>query len=184
MSGTINAKKGLIGGWNINENYLGVWGNPEDTFFLFPNPTIKAGSTLKNYPNWSDDYWHIYIKNKFGVDINGNMYTQGGKIGGWTINSNSITNGNTILQADGGIAVGSSFGVTSGGILTANGATISGIITADEGRIGTWTISANALIGNNYYLDAGAYWDSAGIKLDPNGIHYTYEVATGDWSTA
>jgi len=62
-----------------------------------------------------------------------------GSIGGWTINTNTISKNYTSLNSDGSITAGSSgeFTVTSAGALTATQATIRGSIKGTSGGFGT-----------------------------------------------
>lgn len=99
------------------------------------------------------------------VVVRGNIFSNVGTIGGWTLSSNSLASGtgsttlysngaavigNTTIAADGQITNGGSFSVSSTGVLTATGASFSGTIT------GNTTSTADLFIreptGGRYYL--------------------------------
>jgi len=96
--GTIYASAGLIAGWNVKSNYLGVWNNSGEgsgsasNYFMSP-------SGLYNY--WSHDNnrhnWLIYFKDKFGIDTTGKLYCNGAVIRG-NLNAGDLTDG-TIAAA-------------------------------------------------------------------------------------
>ena len=80
-----------------------------------------------------------------------------GTIGGWTVNSTTISKNYTSLNSDGSITAGSGgeFTVSSAGELAATGATISGTIRASQGGFGTfsgatlskgWTITSPSIV--------------------------------------
>lgn len=78
-----------------------------------------------------------------------------GSIGGWTINTDTISKNYTSLNSDGSITAGSSgqFTVTSAGALTATGATIMGTVRASNGGFGTLTSDLSA-IDKGWEIDA------------------------------
>lgn len=91
---------------------------------------------------------------EFLVDRDGNV----------TANSVSITGGN--------LNINDNFEVTNDGILTARGADIQGIIQANEGNIGGFTIGENAVYHTipsfNDTSSTGVYLGTDGIKLGEN----------------
>lgn len=91
---------------------------------------------------------------EFLVDRDGNV----------TANSVSITGGN--------LNINDNFEVTNDGILTARGADIQGIIQANEGNIGGFTIGENAIYHTipsfNDTSSTGVYLGTDGIKLGEN----------------
>lgn len=102
----------------------------------------------------------------FKIDENGYMHaTHGGKIGGFTIGSESIYNGKTTYSdttTDGvylgtkGIGLGKGkFYVTDTGYLHASDATITGTVTATDGEIGGWTIGDDSISSGNVKLYSG-----------------------------
>lgn len=96
--GTIYSSAGLIAGWNIQSNYLGVWNNSGEgsgsasNYFMSP-------SGLYNY--WSHDTnrhsWLLYFKDKFGIDTTGKLYCNGAVIRG-NLNAGDLSEG-TIAAA-------------------------------------------------------------------------------------
>jgi hypothetical protein len=106
---------------------------------------------------------------KFTVDSLGNVVAQSasitgfisassGSVGGWSINTGSLTSGtgasavgistgNYAFYAGNVTASSAPFSVTNTGILTASGANISGSLTATTGSIGGFTITGSALYG-------------------------------------
>lgn len=93
------------------------------------------------------------------VIVRGNIYSNVGTIGGWTISSTSLASGtgsttlysngaavigNTTIAANGRITNGN-FAVSNTGVLTATGADISGVITSTSGSIGGWLIDSSGI---------------------------------------
>ena len=120
----------------------------------------------------------------FGITDAGGLYASAGKIGGWTIGTTGLTYGTGIGSADsfclypagltypgaiGGsglsstwvMTIGSTFGVTSSGVLYATGAYISGVITASGGKIGS-ALSSGQLFINGSQTVAG---DTSGTSV-------------------
>lgn len=95
FKGTVTAKDGNIGGWTINEDYLGVYGAAEDTLFISQSgysAYVNAAGTSKNCV--------FYSHGNFAVDTGGNLYAsnvtiQGvGRLSkGSTISNSTITGG-------------------------------------------------------------------------------------------
>ena len=92
ISGTITADGGKIADWTLKKTdgekslSSGTIGSNGVHFFTsFPNDKACSvgGSDIKNN-------WRVLVANKFGVDSSGNLYTTGGKIGGWEITENGI----------------------------------------------------------------------------------------------
>ena len=83
------------------------------------------------------------------VVVRGNIFSNVGTIGGWTISNTSINSGNTYLYSNGQITNGN-FSVSNTGVLTATGASFSGTIT------GTTTATADLFVreptGGRFYL--------------------------------
>lgn len=85
-------------------------------------------------------------------EFNGKITAKEGSIGGWTINTGSLTAGKIILNSNGSISGGSSYAweiLTDGSAtfnkLTAKNANIEGYIKATSGEIGGCTISNGKL---------------------------------------
>lgn len=187
LSGTIYAKRGEIGGWEIQSDYLGHWGAVSETVFL--SYTGKTPyNTLVNGRDYTEinKTFYLFVKDKFGVDDAGNMYAKGGKIGNFTINdggfgdtSRSGTNGSGIWfqanPATGGYYINCAnygdnskyFRVGQNGVVYASGAQISGIITATNGAIGNWTLKDGLLYSSNGSYAAGMASSSGYVASDP-----------------
>lgn len=100
-----------------------------------------------------------------GAVIEGSIKATGGTVGGFTVSGNSIRHGGLTDNASGSIglaisdfertingtkrslrfAIGGKFGVASDGTVYANGAVLSGSITATGGTIGGFTISGTTI---------------------------------------
>jgi hypothetical protein len=113
--------------------------------------------------------------------IRGNVTANAGSIGGWTINSNSITAGSTTLFSTGAATFGNTaiaangritnggYTLSNTGVLTATGANISGAITATtinatvSGRIGPFDLTDTSLRSTSYnsqnYMEILDYGD-------------------------
>lgn len=159
FSGSITSTSGYIGGWKIEANQLSsnngnVFLNSSATgsniafqagskFSVAANGTLTAkdGNFTGNITGGT-----ISIGNNFRVTssgivtardgtFTGTIEADDGEIGGWTITSSSIRGGNTVLNSNGSIKVGSNFNVSTTGALTASNADISGSITSNDVNI-------------------------------------------------
>ena len=112
LTGTVTAKSGKIGNWNIGAN--GALTNT--------NATIGADGSLN-------------INNKFkvsadgileatGANISGTITATEGTIGNWSISSGALTSGATTLESSGGINVNNNFIVDSSGNVTLSSVTL------------------------------------------------------------
>lgn len=159
-----------------NEFFLGSVA--EDTFVSGSNNNIEIKS----------DNFHLTAAG--AVTMAGTITATAGAIGGFTINSNTITatdfeidpsgkritigSGTDIFIADGdeGLWLGhgtfgsAPFRVTKAGVLTATDATMTGTVTATAGQIAGWDISGNILQN-----------DSANLRL--NGRATTPKITIG-----
>lgn len=97
--GTLNAYKGIIGGWTIGPNTL-VGGN----IILNSLGSISGGSDYK----WS-------INRAGAATFNNLIASKSGLIGGWTIGSNYLMGGNLTLKSDGSIK-GDNWQISSTGL--------------------------------------------------------------------
>lgn len=123
-----------------------------------------------------DNYFGVSSSGKLycrGAEINGSITATAGTIGGWKITSNRLENsdGTVYLSASGGLHLGDTFSVSASGALSANGATISGNITASSGWIGNWQITNNRLQSSNgeVYLGTNGFKLTDKFKVDANG---------------
>lgn len=175
--GEIKSTAGTIGGWNITSHRL--WGTYTDdegkTYFNSFN--IYGGKGTSN--NWAyaisigSDSKNSSANGKFKVRQNGEMYATGAvidgtltagtgsKIGPWNITTNAIYKGNSnfgnssgMYFGTGGLSLGSTFKVTSGGALTATSATIGG-----------WTVNGTQIKSGNIVLDSSKKTITAGSNF-------------------
>ncbi len=156
-----------------------------------------AGNSYTGNSPSSNDISKGYLQNiifslgrNFAVDKDGQLFANSGtfsgtitavsgKIGGWSINENTLTatNNNFYLNSAGTgtttingtnrtslvIYAGSKFGVTSDGTLYANGGEFSGTITATSGKIGGLTLNNNSIVSTNVSSSGNGY-----LYINPN----------------
>lgn len=144
-AGEMFASAGNIGGWTIASGWLSA-GDKGEVVGMNVSKRPRTGDNAYNENSgkldWafvagaSSNSWAGWDKAPFRVSHNGKLYATAGKIGGWTINSTS-------LSGDGSISGGSISGSSiSGG--TISGASISGgSVTAESLTLGgkkvNWT---------------------------------------------
>lgn len=168
--------KGTVGGWTAGNNGL-----TNGTLVLSPAGGAITG-TVHDSGSRSD--WGIYMNGNFGVTTNGDLYASNahikgdiyadsgtfngtiyanaGQIGGWTINSNSLSGSGKISGGSisgssisgGSININNNFKVGTSGKLTATGATLSGSFSCDG-----WILNGNRLAATN---DGDVYIQSDG----------------------
>ena len=96
LNGTINAQNGDIAGWHIGADMLSKTSG--DYYFYLQSNPYNAEQAMPYNPviavQYQDDYkfyvrsnGHLYAKD---AEIEGKVTSDDGKIGGWTINSESI----------------------------------------------------------------------------------------------
>jgi hypothetical protein len=157
ITGSITSGSGTIGGWTIDTNR--IYGG---STYLYSNGQITSG----NFNVTSGG-----VLSATGASITGTLTSSAGTIGGWTINPASISAGNTALYSNGQITNGN-FSVSSGGVLSATGASISGAVTATSG---TFTGTINAAGGTfNGYVTAGG--SSFGRLDNINGYYHGINI--------
>lgn len=110
IKGEITAYSGKIGGWEINrflanpddwtaENGL-FYGKPGTTHSMVLSPGTNNTYTISNLIN-SAKKWFILGSDKFGVDIDGNMYATNANIkGSVTITGGEIKLGHRVMDDD------------------------------------------------------------------------------------
>lgn len=174
-----------IAGWRINKNSL-------------TKGTVGISSDDRSSSNiafWAGAVESSKSSSPFRVDFAGNMTSTSGYIGGWRINSSSISAGSISLNADGSIDgpgwsistggeahfnnihvsggtfhIGSNFNVSDDGTLTATNANISGTITATRGIIGGWTIGDLTISGGSTIMSAnGSITNGNRWRLNADG---------------
>lgn len=183
ISGTITASSGKIGAFSLTTSGA-----------LYTNGKSTFASTAQGFYIGSDGL--SIGTNQFkvtsagalsasGVDISGKVKASEGSIGNFTL-GNALYSGTTkttyastaagVYIGTDGIAMGQNnpFKVDSNGNLTASKATITGVITANSGKIGAFTLNTN---GQLYYgkasLDdnkSGFFLSSGGIALGANSV--------------
>lgn len=135
---TSSLQPGAIGGWVVDATsiYTGV---KTATGSFAPVGSITIGSD-----------GHI-TANKFRIDANGDAFFQGA-INGGTIDIGGFDSSSFHVDANGNMWLGAgtigaaTFSVTSGGTLSASGASISGTLSAGvNSTIGGWTAAADKL---------------------------------------
>lgn len=119
------------------------------------------------------------------ADISGTVKALNGQIGGWIIGSGSLTDldleiglsptAQYAFWAGGTLSSGPIFYVTQDGKMYAQDAEITGLITADTGRIGNWNITTSGLVsstaktGMHSSSESGviAFWAGDTVDLSP-----------------
>ena len=115
------------------------------------------------------------------AEISGNIKASGGTIGGWTIDSNSISaRGLTLssIEDKGNILSTKYFHIDKDGKLVANDAEISGNIKASGGTIGGWTIGSNSISAESTTLSSEGIISTDTFKI--NGYGYVGQVEGDD----
>lgn len=159
FEGHIKTSAGIIGGWEITSGGLrkGTLG-AANSIYLIPTGSDATNGVADIGGSGRISGWAITSSNTFGVTIDGKTYMSNGKIAGWTIDVDSIFSGTTKTSNAAGnvrlsttdfsrtingvqrdylrFAIGSNFAVNNAGTLVANGAILSGNITATTGSIG------------------------------------------------
>lgn len=195
-TGELTATGGKIGGWTIDGTSLSAKGI-----------TISSSGSISGDgaggATWSINRGSATFNNATitGTITTGNLTATGGKIGGWNINSTSLSNNGITISSDGTIsgdgAGGGSWSISRGNA-TFNNATISGTIatnnlTATGGSIGGceigpsyigvangWVISSTGeAVFNNITANGGtiAGWTISGTSIN-NG---TIDINSGGW---
>ena len=164
--GNIEAGAGHIGGWTIRtgelyNNNVGMRSSDNGNEYAF-----WAGSST---PSNISPFWVKHNGEMRATDatVTGTITATRGKIGNWTINNGSISNGVTSLNSDGSFTSGNFRVDRNGNVfannITANGGTFSNVtvrgnihattFSADSGAVGGWTINPNQLRGG--YVSGG-----------------------------
>ena len=175
--GKLTAISGKIGGWTISRFGLSYAGaTPDSTSVVL----IPGGTNSSNSIGGSSGSktWIFTAKNVFGIDDAGKMFCNGGQIGGWTLDSNSLKTGTwgtengvilctgtSTAKSIGGSAntvsgwtftSGEKFGVTKQGVVYGSDVHLTGEITANTGYIGGtsgWTITSGKIYSGT--VDSG-----------------------------
>ena len=167
-------------------------------------PRLFIGNSAGNKMTWDGST----------LSVSGSISATSGTIGGFTIDSSTISSTNvTIDSTNEKIVLGSgndvvianaldstyriwvgntspasaSFRVTKGGVLTASGATISGALTATSGSIGGFTIASSTISSTNLTIDSTNEKIVLGSGTDviiANAIDSTYRLWVGNTTAA
>ena len=186
-AGSLYSSSGVIGGWNITKDklYNGTtsMSSTEKGIFLGidnEKPGFRSYNGANQYVNITEG-----VVTAVGANIQGNIEAATGTIGGFTIDSNSIHTKNTessntkenavwlssstfarkigtTNQSKLKFAIGGNFAVNSDGKLFANGADLSGSITASGGEIG------------GFKIGSGTFTYDRGVP-DEEGVLHTVE---------
>lgn len=185
VRGSITATTGQIGPWNINSAsiYKGssAWGSSASGAAYFGDSGIS-------------------ITNKFKVDASGNATVSGtitagagSTIGPWAVSATAIYKTSATWGASGGryfgdsgLSLSDAFKVTAAGALTCTGANITGVITATTGKLGNWTLTANAITATANNANTGNVDRTTGLQWPGNGVWAIAVGATNasSWATA
>lgn len=173
----LNSKQGKIGGWTIDSNSIYIGTKQSSNAFTTSGITIYSG----------DNNGAIRSRN-FRIDTDGSAYFNGtitatsGSIGGWKINTSSITKNNVTLGSDGSITNGTKWKLNndgsgqlangkiswnSTGDLSINAQISTTKINAVEGTIGKWKISKNSIYTGTEKTSDG--FSASGITLYSDG---------------
>lgn len=168
---TVTGKVNITDGGKIGTFYV-VQSNDHSAIY---NGTNAINSTAvgvylgtNGIRNYKSETANVTIKDGVitanGANISGKLTAGSGSvIGGWSIGTNTITGGNTTLNSNGSISVGSNFSVSTSGVLTATSVNItSGTITGSATvplAFGSWTFN-----GGDLYCYNSLYQLSTGIS--------------------
>lgn len=203
-TGNITATGGSIGGWDIQNDFLGTpLGQPTNTYFLSQNGKSAY------MDNAGTRYWFLYFKNKFGVDtdgivfandvklygatVNGTINSTSGSFGGWNISTNGLTNSNSSIGSNGELSLypttGGVYRIAQGAVrFNAQGGIA--IASSSNGAVyaGNGNLDLKSCSGHTAYIgcmsDSGGSNERAGISIE-NGLlafrstgYATYNGAT------
>jgi hypothetical protein len=180
-AGAIRSTLGEIAGWTLGNTSLTAGTGGNSVGVTTDSIAFYAGNATPGSAPFRVGNDGALVASS--ADITGVIKASSGQIGSNAINkwiigtdntSASIYNGKTTLadSTNAGIYIGTDgislgtagvapqFSVTSGGVLNASSATITGTITATDGRIGSttdgWDINANVLESKNDYIKLDA----------------------------
>ena len=174
-----------IAGWTVDANQLhaGASLGQDSCFYLIPNGQLLELSSFDP----DRRRYKMVVGNQFAIDEYGNLYCNGGKIGGWSITQNALSTTNNALylgttgidadinnikREDLVFKAGDNFGVTSEGVLYATNAILSGDISAESGKIGQFDLNRKTILGYAYKPDTG-------VNYNTNSNIYNVGVSAG-----
>ena len=209
-SGQMIARSGYIGngisGWTIgnsnlyntknalnhNSNGVFIGTNGIGLGQLTDYKDITGASSTDNHSKFEVTSSGTLYAN--GGYFRGKINANGGYIAGWKINSSTITGGNITLNSNGSLSGGDSshqWSIATNGYatfngITANSATVTGKVTANEGKIGNWSISNGAISNGNVTLtsdgkiiaNSGSIggWNVDSVQFQKQIGQYTFEI--------
>lgn len=193
--------------------YLDIWGSKSssDPDTVYAVPSVRLGylgdiSMTLNGSSISCNGYGLYADN---VYLNGTIISNSGTIGGFKIGTNDLSNGtwgtdksvlmctgtDTAKSVGGSSAIngwcftaGSKFGVTTNGDLYASNANISGTITSEKGKIGSFnldstflqssdeTVGLSATEANWAFWAGGSTSATAKFRVTRAGTLYTKDI--------
>ena len=159
MQGKITAEAGgTIGGFDINSDNLSATNFELNT----TDKRLTLGSSNEIFIADADE--GIFLGNTdiigapFAVTLEGKLTASAGSIGGFEIDAHSLsTTGVEINDATQTMFISAStFKVDHLGNVTASNVDLSGKITAEEGAIGGFAITSDAITGSGFFISGGA----------------------------
>lgn len=185
-AGALTSTSGSIGGWTITTDSLAKdTGVAATSAGLYPaDMPFFAGATVAGRGSAPFRVSPAGALFASSATITGTITSTAGTIGGWTINSTTLTGGSATLDSAGKLTLGTTtnvvildaadatyrlvvgdstyasapFRVTKAGAVTATNATITGTVTATAGAIGGWTITSTRIASTHVFIDdAGEY---------------------------
>ena len=187
FEGAVVAKEGKIGEWIIDSKkiYTGTWGTANSAM-MSPGTTSTDGNKSIGGSD-SISGWTFTSGANFGVNKDGSLYANKGKIGNWIIETDRLHIGNigdtTSVVLSTGVTsttdiggsgtrtsenaltwvftAGNKFGVTNNGVLYANDVNVTGAVNASTLHVGN-SSSTNHLIYENNTIDLQTDW----LKFD------------------
>lgn len=172
IKGYIESGSGKIGGWDILRSKLQS-SNGSVGMASSGNAAFWVGAGLSDNSGNADSasgssYFLVTRGGKLycrSADIQGSVTATSGKIGDWVIDGSLRNESGSVYLSPTGLRVGDNFSVSSGGILTATGASISGNITATSGKIGGWQINQSSLSGGNTTLNSNGTINASALNV-------------------
>ena len=99
-NGYIKASYGTIGGWSINSKDIYTKNLTKLNTDVPEQGSVRLSSSTfpATIANQQASSWRFNIGPNFGVTQDGNLHAAGGRIAGWTIDSDSLSTGPTTLE--------------------------------------------------------------------------------------
>ena len=162
MQGTITATAGNIGGFTINTSSLS-----SANFFI-------SGAATGNQFFISASKFNV----KASGDVTGsNVLFTGGKIAGFTISNNTLSNGTNFFIS--GSATGNGFFISSSKFnVKANGDVTGSSVLFTGGKIGSFTLTNNALSG----ISSGATTFLISSSVDPSNLSTAFFISSSKFN--